>query len=61
MMNNEGYLKFSMHHHTELWKSTDSKNPEKHFGVPIANTWYWYESWVEFVRNHCKENEEKYK
>lgn len=61
MMNNEGYLKFSMYHHTELWKSTDSKNPEKHFGVPVANTWYWYESWVEYVRNHCKQNEEKYK
>ncbi len=61
MMNNEGYLKFTMHHHTELWKNTGSKNPEKHLGVFVANTWYWYDSWVEYVRNHCRENEERYK
>ncbi len=61
MMNNEGYSGFTMHHHTLLWKNTDSKKPEKHLGVQVANTWYWYDSWVEYVRKHCSENADKYK
>ena len=60
IMNAEGYSKFGMHQHTELWKQTDSKNSSKHFGVQIAKTWYWYDSWIEFVRNYCLENKEKY-
>jgi hypothetical protein len=55
MMREEGYPWFSMHSHTELWQSLDGKNPGKGWGVDVAGSWYWYSSWVELVREHCKE------
>lgn len=57
----EGFPLFSMHHHTELWKSLDAKNVAKGYGVMVAGkVWHWYESWVEEVRKHCRANKEKY-
>ncbi|PKQ18632.1 MAG: DUF3644 domain-containing protein [Actinobacteria bacterium HGW-Actinobacteria-8] len=53
MMREEGFDRFSMHKHTELWKAKDAKNPALGFGVPVANNWYWYERWVGVVREHC--------
>ena len=61
LMQEEGYTGFSMHRHTLLWKSMDAKNPGKGYGVMIANVWFWYERWVEVVRKHCSDNEDKYK
>lgn len=58
----EGFKKFKMHQHTQLWKSADAKNPGKGFGVNVADKyWHWYESWVEFVMQHCKDNGKKYR
>ena len=57
----EGYPNFKMHHHTDLWQALDGKNPSKGFGVAVAKTWYWYEPWIEVVRNHCNENRLRYK
>ena len=48
-----GYRKFGMHNHTELWKAMDAKDPAKGFGVWIGGVRYWYERWVEAVRQHC--------
>ena len=59
-MRKEGFVKFNMHHHTQLWKKMDGKNPSKGYGVLIAKTWYWYERWLEIVRQHCKSNSNKY-
>ncbi len=59
-MKEEGFPKFSIHFHTELWKEMDAKNPNKHFGVLVEKTWYWYESWLKEVRKHCEENRELY-
>ena len=53
MMCEEGYVGFGMHQHTLLWKELDAKNSGKGYGVMIAGTWYWYESWVDKVREHC--------
>ena len=39
-----------------LWKQEDAKNPDKHIGVLIAKTWYWYDSWVKKVREYCEKN-----
>ena len=61
LMKNEGFRKFSMHNHTQLWQSLDAKKPEKKYGVFIQNMWYWYDTWVHVVREHCRENEKKYK
>jgi len=52
----EGFLRFGMSHHTDLWKSRDAKNTSKGYGVQIAKTWYWYDTWLTEVRKHCNEN-----
>ena len=61
IMNEEGFKKFAIHHHTQLWQSMGAKTQGKGFGVEIENTWYWYESWLNEVRKHCQENENIYK
>lgn len=58
MMRDEGYPWFNMHVHTELWHTMDAKNPAKGYGVPVAGYWYWYASWIEVVRAHCRARRE---
>ena len=60
MMNEEGYTKFKLQNHTVLWQSQDAKKPTKGFGVEIENRWYWYDNWLNIVRQHCKTNARKY-
>ena len=60
IMRDEGYPNFGIYHHTQLWKKMDGKNKSKGFGVQVAKTWYWYDSWLEVVGKHCRENAEKY-
>jgi hypothetical protein len=60
-MVDEGYSWFTMYWHTELWKKEDGKNPGKGYGTEIGTTWYWYERWVDRVREFCREEEEKRK
>lgn len=59
-MQEEGYKSFTMKSHIDLWKEKDAKNPEKHLGVQVVKTWYWYESWLDIVRSHCQENARRY-
>ena len=54
IMNREGFDEFSIHRHTKLWQSNDAKDPKKNFGVRVGKQWYWYESWVTKVRQHCR-------
>ena len=61
MMKGEGYVRFSMTAHTDLWKQMDAKSPAKGWGVQVQKAWYWYDSWVEMVRKHCQENAAQYK
>ncbi|WP_222845796.1 DUF3644 domain-containing protein [Flavilitoribacter nigricans] len=60
-MREKGFTEFKMHHHTELWKEKDAKNPDKHLGVTVEGAWYWYDNWVGIVEEHCKKNDAKYK
>jgi hypothetical protein len=60
LMKEEGYGRFGMHQHTVLWQQLDARNPSKGYGVWVANTWYWYERWVNKVREHCQENADRY-
>ena len=53
-MKSEGFARFGIHHHTDLWKTKKAKDAEIKFGIQIAKTWYWYENWVEEVRKHCQ-------
>ena len=59
-MQEEGYKKFKIYQHTQLWKDEKAKDKSKGFGVLVVRTWYWYESWIEFVRKHCEENKNNY-
>ncbi len=56
----DGYSKFTMQKHTELWRSLDAKAKNKQYGVNIAGQWYWYDTWLARAREHCVENVEKY-
>lgn len=56
IMTKEGFSKFGMHQHTLLWKEKDAKNIAKGFGTNVEGNWYWYESWLEVVREHCKQS-----
>jgi hypothetical protein len=60
-MHDEGYPRFNMHHHTQLWKSLDAKAPGKGLGVSISGAWYWYQPWVDLVRAHCEENATRFR
>jgi len=60
-MKAEGYLRFGMSQHTDLWHAKDAKNPKYQYGVDLEGTWMWYDSWVAVVRKHCEENEARYK
>lgn len=56
MMQKEGYPRFTIHNHTELWKSLNAKK-ETGYGTPgpYKGTWVWFEPWLTRVRAHCQE------
>jgi hypothetical protein len=60
-MKAEGFTKFEIKQHTDLWKAKNAKDPKKQFGAMVEGHWYWYESWMDEVRRHCRENEGLYK
>jgi hypothetical protein len=60
-MKAEGYAKFGMQRHIDLWKEKDAKNPKYQYGVQVEGAWYWYENWLDEVRKHCQKNETAYK
>jgi len=60
-MKAEGYTKFTMTSHTELWQAKDGKNPKHQYGATVEGIWFWYEGWITVVRKHCEENEALYK
>jgi hypothetical protein len=60
MMQEEGFPGFTMHWHTELWRTLDAKDPAKGWGVDVAGAWYWYSKWLDVVRQHCAANADHY-
>lgn len=50
-----GFPAFNMTRHTELWQSLKAKDPKFNFGCQVANTWYWYENWLNKVLEHCRQ------
>ena len=61
LMQARGYSKFNIRKHTVLWKSKDAKNPKHGYGIEIANTWYWYEKWLQEVISYCQQHEAELK
>lgn len=60
-INQEGFPNFKMYQHTELWKKKKAKDSKCQYGVVVGKTWYWYESWLNTVREHCKSQGTKFK
>ena len=58
-MISEGYTNFNRQKHTELWQSQNAKGNKKFGTYPYEGkkAWDWYETWVDFVREWCKQNE----
>ena len=56
----EGFSKFSHHFHGKLWKERDAKNPAKGWGTQVETTWYWYEPWLQQVREYCAQNRDRF-
>jgi len=44
-----GFADFGIHQHTLMWQKHDAKNPDKGFGIFVANYWYWYQKWADFI------------
>lgn len=62
MMKAEGYRRFGMKNHTDLWRALDGQNPANGYGVQIlGNQWCWYENWLTRVRAHCEEQAARYR
>jgi hypothetical protein len=59
-MKNQGYAKFGVSQHTKLWQSEGAKDPSKGYGTIVVKTWYWYDSWLNFVKKHCGDNKSQY-
>ena len=38
-----------MHDHTLLARQLDAWKAAEGYGVQVANTWYWYDNWLEKV------------
>ena len=60
LMEEEGFPRFKIHNHTDLWRAEDARNPGKGYGAWVVGKWYWYERWIHVVRKHCQENRELY-
>ena len=59
MMREEGYRQFTMGVHTDLWKTESARDPSCGYGTFVEGTWFWYESWVQHVRERCIERAEE--
>lgn len=58
----EGWNRFTMDSHTQLWKRLDAKNPAKGYGaVAVGKTWCWYETWLKRVREECEQHSDRYR
>lgn len=61
-MRRAGFHRFSLHHHTELWKAHDAKNPKNGFGVLLSDSqWYFYQNWIDFVKTQLEASGDKFK
>lgn len=61
-MHAEGFPRFRLRDHTELWQSLSAKEQGKGFGKAgvYKGSWEWFDSWLVRVRAHCQEHVERY-
>jgi hypothetical protein len=57
IMKDEGFPSFTLKKHTELWQAENAKQASRGFGTLISDgQWYWYQNWLDFVREHCNKH-----
>ena len=57
----EGFVNFGITDHTKLWQAKNAKSPNQGYGVDVeGGGWFWYESWLTVVRQHCEGNKKKF-
>lgn len=62
IMHKEGFPRFNMHQHTDLWKTLETRDAAKGYGTLVAGVyWHWYERWLDVVRDYCRENRERFR
>ncbi|TLD80882.1 DUF3644 domain-containing protein [Helicobacter sp. MIT 05-5293] len=59
LMKDKGYTNFSIHKHTDLWRSKKAKESNLHYGVNVEGKWYWYKKWVDEVERYCQEHKDE--
>lgn len=62
LVRNAGFNRFKIQpEHLAMWKAENAKDPAKGYGVEVAGTWYWYQTWVDRVLELCAANGGTYK
>lgn len=62
IMRAEGWNRFTMDIHTQLWKRLAAKDLAKGYGtVAVGKQWCWYETWLNRVREECQKRPEQYR
>ena len=62
LVQENGYPKFKMPDHTRLWKKLKAKEAGSPYGRQgdYKSSWVWFDNWIERVREHCAEQDERY-
>ncbi len=59
-MNDAGFSNFRMHEHTALKQRFSPQHPHRVddrggvYGVWIGNEWFYYQSWLDKIKEHCQ-------
>ena len=61
LIRQEGYPRFNLESHTELWQALGAKDLAKGFGCEgdCWGAWLWWESWLAGVTTHCQEHADR--
>ena len=60
MMHDEGFPRFSIYSHTQLWQRLRARDPGKGYGAPFMGLWGWYDRWLDRVRQECRDHRDQY-
>jgi hypothetical protein len=62
IIRSEGWNRFTVDSHTKLWQRLAAKNPAKGYGaVAVGDQWGWYATWLNRVREECREHPDRYR
>lgn len=50
-----GFTQFGIYDHTQLARQLSARHQGKGYGVKIAGKWYWYDRWLEKVKEKLEE------